>query len=175
MKKSFFLITLFVLIITTNAQNNVYYYSFKITDSLGAPMPGWRFKIISNGITRSVSDKDGIVDFVFRDGAIDYDNAEFQFTVACESKQILLKDIKPFETNVVDGFMVVLTEYKVYQDSNIPRHIKMHHNIYDKKSKSYAKRLSKKWREASKPVKENYEYYKKYINNCDEPFAIDVE
>lgn len=175
MKKSFFLITLFVLIITTNAQNNVYYYSFKITDSLGAPMSGWSFKIISKDITRSVSDKNGFVDFVFRDGAIDYDNAEFQFTVACESKQILLKDIKPFETNVVDGFMVVLTEYKVYQDSNIPRHIKMHHNIYNKKSKCYAKRLLKKWRKASRPIKDNYEYYKKYINNCDEPFAIDVE
>lgn len=175
MKKSLFLITLFVIIIYTNAQNNVYYYSFKITDSLGAPMPGWRFKIISNGITRSVSDKDGIVDFVFRDGAIDYDNAEFQFSVACESKQILLKDIKPFETTNVDGFKVVLTEYKVYQDSNMPRYIKRHHNIYDKHNKCYFKHLHRKWKKASKLINENYEYYKKYINNCDEPFAIDVE
>lgn len=161
--------------INLKAQKNVYYYSFRITDTLGAPMSGWRFKIISKDITRSVADKEGIVDFVFREGTIDFSNAKFQFTVKCESKQMLLKDIKPFETTVVDGFIVTLTEYKVYQDSNMPRYIKKHHNIYDKKNKCYAKRLVKKWRKASKPIKENYEYYKKYINNCEEPFAIDVE
>jgi len=157
------------------AQGKVHYCSFRITDTLGYPMSGWRFTIISKDITSSTADKDGNVDFVLHDNEINYDRAKFHFTVGCESKDIKLIDIMPFQDNPVDGFIVTLLEYKVYDESNIPCSIKRHDNYRRNKSKCYYWNQNRKWKKARKPVEKNMDYYEKYLNNCSEPFAIDVD